>query len=53
MKKKEQKQKKKNAVRDNEEESTRFIKKAKEIQSEDGKERFEGACLTILRSTKK
>jgi hypothetical protein len=48
MKKKEQKPKKKSIVKDNKEESTRFIKKAKEIQSEDGKEKFEKACGVIF-----
>lgn len=48
MKKKEQKPKKKSVLKDDKEESARFIKKAKEIQSEDGKERFEEACATVL-----
>lgn len=49
MKKNEKRQKKKNVKPDDKEESTRFLKKAEEIQADDGKERFEKACGVILK----
>jgi hypothetical protein len=48
MKKNEKKPKKKKDKHDNLEESARFLEKAKEIQAEDGKEKFDEACNTIL-----
>lgn len=38
---------------ENKEQSAQFIKKAKEIQTDDGKEKFEGACNLILKKKKR
>jgi hypothetical protein len=49
MKKNEKKPKERKNKHDNLEESARFLAKAREIQAEDGKEKFEEACGVILK----
>ncbi|HVN95862.1 MAG TPA: hypothetical protein VMT62_05500 [Syntrophorhabdaceae bacterium] len=49
MKKKKEKPKKKNVEIRNEEESMRFIEKAKELHTKGTDERFEQACAIIMK----
>jgi hypothetical protein len=53
MKKKNTGQNKKDATKENQQESIRFIEKAKELQEKDGKEKFEEACNLILKKKEK
>jgi hypothetical protein len=53
MKKKNTGQNKKDATKENPQESIRFIEKAEELQEKDGKDRFDKACEIILGTEKR